>query len=82
MWYLAIIVIWFIVGDGAYPKEWDGYINLFYVLSAIIFLFPVILVKMIINYRKKIFYKVKSYLIVSIVIVVESVVLSLFQFKG
>jgi hypothetical protein len=73
---VILFLIWGFVGDGVYPKWWDFWINATYLLSAIIFLYPVILFLMSRNCKKGKWSEAKSYLIASIVILVCSGIIS------
>ena len=77
--YVIIFIIWGFAGDGAYPKTWDIYINILYILSAIIFLFPIIWFRIYVNYKKGNLTKVKDYLIVCVIVIVVSTFLSVNQ---
>lgn len=76
MRYLIIFLIWGFVGEGAYPRIWDTYINIFYALSGIIFLYPVIFFRIRINYMKRNFSKAKDYLIICFIVILISVIIS------
>lgn len=79
--YIIIFLIWGLVGDGSYPSKWDAYINIIYVLSAIIFLFPVIYFRIRINYKKGNLSKVKDYLIICFLIILISALISYNQLR-
>jgi hypothetical protein len=50
--YVIIFIVWAYVGDGMYPKSWDFWINASLLLSAIIFLYPVVFYPPRKNYKK------------------------------
>lgn len=75
MRYIAIILIWFYVGDGAYPKSLETYLNISYGLSATIFLFPVLIYRIRANYKKENFSKVINYCLAGVFIIILSILL-------
>lgn len=72
MSYLIIFLIWGYVGDGAYPRSWNTYINIIYACSALIFLSPIVYYRIKINYKKGDFSKEKNYIIVFLIVLLMS----------
>ena len=75
MRFIIVFFIWGYVGDGEYPKSWDVWINATYGLSAIIFLFPFLIFRIVVNYKRKIAQKVNDYFIVGLFVIIMSVLL-------
>jgi hypothetical protein len=70
--YVILFILWGFVGDGAYPKSWNLWINATYLVSPIIFLYPVIFYLLRENYNNGKWPEAKSYLIAAFVILVCS----------
>ena len=75
MRYVMVFAIWSYVGDGVYPKSWDFYINIIYGLSAIILLLPILIYRIIANYKKRCMSKVNDYLIVCGAVIITTILI-------
>ena len=75
MQYIIVLLIWSYVGDGVYPKSWDFYINIIYSLSAIAFLFPVLIYRTKKNKKLKNTEKVNDYFIVGLCVIIFSIII-------
>jgi len=81
MKYLMLFAIWAYIGDGAYPKNWDFYITLIYSFSAIALLFPFLIYRIILNYRKGHIAKMNDYIIVCAEIIITSICIYNLSYK-
>ena len=73
--YLATFVLWAFVGDGAYPRSWDKWLELTYGLSATVLLYPILFYRIYVNYKRGKLPRAKSYVFALPIIPIASAIL-------